>query len=119
MKVSIPAAGRGARFASEHLSVPKELLPLGERPVLEHALREAARAGFDAAAVVVSPSKEQIRRFLADHSLPLPVEVVVQPEPLGIGDAVLRCWAGEPMGVLLPDDVVLETVHWRHLIAAY
>jgi UTP--glucose-1-phosphate uridylyltransferase len=119
MKVAIPAAGRGSRFAAEHLTVPKELLPLGGIPVLGHALMESARAGFDSAVVVIAPSKEQIRRYLAEVASPLPVEVVEQPEPLGIGDAVLRCWAGEPLGVLLPDDVVLETAHWKRLTEAH
>jgi UTP--glucose-1-phosphate uridylyltransferase len=41
---------------------------------------------------------------------------VIQPKPLGIGDAVLRCWEGGPVAVLLPDDVVLQTDHWRTLI---
>lgn len=115
MKVAIPAAGRGSRFAAQHLSMPKELLPLGGVPVLGHALNESARAGFEAAVVIVSPAKTQIRHYLATSPLPLPVEVVEQPEPRGIGDAVLRCWAGEPLAVLLPDDVVLETVHWERL----
>jgi UTP-glucose-1-phosphate uridylyltransferase len=89
---------------------------LGGKPLLGHALDEAARAGFDTAIVVLSPAKNQIAQFLADTDLPLPVETVIQPKPLGVGDAVLRCWAREPVGVLLPDDVVLETAHWTKLI---
>lgn len=115
MKVSIPAAGLGTRFASAGLDLPKELLPLGAKPLIGHALTEAARAGFEAAVVVVSPAKRQLVEFLAGGS-PLPVEIVVQPQALGIGDAVLRCWRGEPLGVLLPDDVVLATDHWTRLI---
>ncbi len=116
MKVIIPAAGLGTRFAKEGLSVPKELLPLGGRPVLGHALDEAARAKFDAAVVVISPSKPQIRNFLADTNLPLPVEIVLQPEAKGIGDAVLMCWDGRAVAVLLPDDVVRATEHWTALL---
>jgi UTP-glucose-1-phosphate uridylyltransferase len=99
--------------------MPKELLPLGSLPVIGHALAEAERAGFDSAVVVVSPAKEQLRRYLAESKTPLPVEIVVQPQPLGIGDAVLRSWQGEPVGVLLPDDVVLETEHWARLFDLY
>jgi UTP--glucose-1-phosphate uridylyltransferase len=116
MKVVIPAAGLGTRFSGHNVTVPKELLPLGGRPVLDHALAEAARAGFEAAVVVLSPAKHQIARFLSESDLPLPVETVVQPTPLGVGDAVLRCWKNEPVAVLLPDDVVLETEHWVRLI---
>jgi UTP--glucose-1-phosphate uridylyltransferase len=116
MKVIIPAAGLGTRFASARLGVPKELLPLGGVPLLGHALSEAARSNFEAAVVVVSPGKPEIREFLDQARLPLPVEIVVQPEARGIGDAVLRCWRDDPIAVLLPDDVVLETDHWTRLI---
>jgi hypothetical protein len=119
VKVIIPAAGLGTRFASMGLDIPKELLPLGGRPLIAHALDEAARAGFESAVVVVSPTKRQLRKFLADNKLPLPIEIVIQPQAMGIGDAVRRGWSGQPAGVLLPDDVVLETDHWRDLIALH
>lgn len=112
----IPAAGRGKRFVASGITSPKELLPLGGKPLIGHAIEEAKRAGFDAAIVVVSPAKEPLRRYLTDNDHPIPVEVVVQPQPLGIGDAVLRCWREEPLGVLLPDDVVLANDHWTELI---
>jgi UTP-glucose-1-phosphate uridylyltransferase len=116
VKVTIPAAGLGSRFAGTALGGPKELLPLGGKPLIGHALAEAARAGFEAAVVVVSPAKRQLIEFLTAEDLPIPVEILIQPQPLGIGDAVIRSWAGESLGVLLPDDVVLETEHWRELI---
>ena len=119
MRVIIPAAGLGTRFAGLNLGIPKELLPLGGTPVIGHALAEAARAGFESALVVVSPAKVQLRTFLLDNQLPLPVEVVIQPKPLGIGDAVLRCWEGDPTAVLLPDDVVRSSQHWADLIRVH
>ena len=119
MDVVIPAAGLGKRFAGERYGVPKELLPLGPLPLLGHALHEAARAGFARAVVVVSPAKRQIGEYLRSAVLPLPAVTTVQPTALGIGDAVLRCWDGKPVGVLLPDDVVLETNHWVRLIDAH
>ncbi len=119
MKVVIPAAGLGTRFAALRLDIPKELLPLGGTPVIGHALTEAARAGFAAAIVVVSPAKEQLRQFLVDSRLPMQVEIVIQDRPLGIGDAVLKSWQGEPVGVLLPDDVVLGSEHWTKLTEIY
>jgi UTP-glucose-1-phosphate uridylyltransferase len=119
VKVVIPAAGLGTRFAELHLGMPKELLPLGGSPVIGHALAEAARAGFEAAIVVLSPAKQQLRRFLAENEPPLPVEIVIQPHALGIGDAVLRSWQGEPVAVLLPDDVVLDGAHWTSLLGMH
>jgi len=119
LKVVIPAAGAGKRFSAEGVTTPKELLPLGGRPLIAHALAEAKRAGFDAAVVVVSPAKESLIQYLASAELPLPIETILQPQPLGIGDAVLRCWRGEPLGVLLPDDVVIETEHWAELLETH
>ncbi len=116
MKVVIPAAGLGKRFLAGGINSPKELLPLGGQPLIGHALSEALRAGFEGAVVVVSPAKKGLRDYLAGSIHPLPVEVVLQPEPRGIGDAVLRCWRGESIGVLLPDDVVIDGEHWDKLV---
>jgi UTP--glucose-1-phosphate uridylyltransferase len=119
VKVIIPAAGLGTRFISGGFDVPKELLPLGGKPLIAHALAESTRAGFEVAVVVVSPAKLQLQQFLADNKHPLPIEIVTQPKATGIGDAVLRCWQGEPVGVLLPDDVTFETEHWLDLVALH
>jgi UTP--glucose-1-phosphate uridylyltransferase len=116
MKVIIPAAGLGSRFSGHGFGVPKELLKLGGKPVIAHALDEAARSGFEGAVVVLSPAKWQVNEFLADCELPLPVEIVIQPQPSGVGAAVVLAWPGEPAGVLLPDDVVLEGQHWNDLV---
>lgn len=112
----IPAAGLGTRFTSRGVTTPKELLPLGGRPLIGHALAEAARAGFEAAVIVISPAKNELRDYLIGIAPPLPVEIVVQGKPLGIGDAVRQGWEGQACGVLLPDDVVVETQHWVDLL---
>ena len=49
MRVVIPAAGLGTRFLPLTRAIPKELLPLGEWPVIHHALVEAETAGFSQA----------------------------------------------------------------------
>ena len=116
LKVVVPAAGLGTRFAALNLGIPKELLPLGGKPVIAHALAEAARAGFEAAMVVLSPAKRQLQQYIKESDLPLPVEIVIQKQARGIGDAVLESWEGQPVAVLLPDDVVLSTDHWSDLI---
>jgi UTP-glucose-1-phosphate uridylyltransferase len=119
VKVIIPAAGLGKRFSSQGFDVPKELLPLGGKPIIAYALAEAARAGFEAAIVVVSPTKRELQEFLAGDELPLPVEIVIQAEAKGLGDAVLLAWPGDPAGVMTPDDVILDAGPWRDLIALH
>jgi UTP--glucose-1-phosphate uridylyltransferase len=119
VKVIVPAAGLGRRFSSQGFGVPKELLPLGGKPLIAHALAEAARAGFAGAIVVVSPNKVQLQQYLAGEDLPLPVEIVIQTAPKGLGDAVALAWPGEPAGVMTPDDVLLDAGPWRELIALH
>ena len=120
MRVVIPAAGLGKRFAPSRLDRPKELLPLGGVPLLGHALNEAVRAGFDEACIVLSPPKvEAVSAYLDQVDVAIRIQVEIQPHPLGIGDAVLRGWAGMPVGVLLPDDVVLTSEHWVKLLTTH
>jgi UTP--glucose-1-phosphate uridylyltransferase len=143
LKIVIPAAGAGSRFLPTSRVVPKELLPLGIKPLIHHALEEAERAGFTGALVVVSPQKTALRAYFqrepalerilelrgAHEALSLVSEAaaiaerlqltfVEQPEPMGLGDAVLRCraLAGDTFGVLLPDDVVTSSAHWGQLL---
>jgi UTP--glucose-1-phosphate uridylyltransferase len=123
--------------------VPKELLPLGVKPLIHHALEEAERAGFTRAVVVVSPRKRALEAYFeheprlermlearGEHGALASIQdataiaerlrltFVEQPQPMGLGDAVIRCRAvaGETFGVLLPDDVVTSSAHWGHLL---
>ena len=146
MDVVIPAAGAGMRFLPVSHVVPKELLPLGTRPLIHHALDEAERAGFDRAIVVLSRAKTAIRAYFEPASAletslrdgghaaavrlvqearaiarRLSVTFLEQPGQLGLGDAVLRCRpiAGDRFAVLLPDDVITTTAHWTDLLDAH
>ena len=131
-KAVIPAAGLGTRFLPVTRSVPKELLPILDRPMLQYVVEEAAEAGITDVIVVTSPGKEGI----AEYFLPRPdlearlagdpallekvssgarladVSFVIQEEPLGLGHAVLTARdavGGEPFAVILPDDIVEHT----------
>lgn len=127
----IPAAGWGTRFLPVTKSVPKELLPVIDRPMIDYAVAEAAAAGITDVVLVVSEGKEAIER----HFEPLPeleaaleasgkaallaevrrasalarIEAVVQEEQLGLGHAVATAGplvGGDPFVVLLPDEIV-------------
>ncbi|MDX2082268.1 MAG: sugar phosphate nucleotidyltransferase [Terrimicrobiaceae bacterium] len=63
MKAIIPAAGFGTRFLPIAKAVPKEMLPLGNKPVIHHVVQEAAEAGFDEILLVISRGKESIVRY--------------------------------------------------------
>src|SRR6056297_1268450 len=129
-----PVAGLGTRLLPASKSVPKELMPVFDRPVLQIAIDEALAAGITRRASVTHPSKPAIRDYLTpdkglmsdlkdrgkdglaarlDAMLPAdPVEIIFvdQDEPLGLGHAILcaRDVAGDgPVAVMLPDDVIM------------
>ncbi len=128
-KAVIPAAGLGTRFLPVTRSVPKELLPILDRPMLQYVVAEAAEAGITDVIVVTSPGKESIAEYfrprpdleerLADDAALLEkvrsgarlanVSFVIQEEPLGLGHAVLTARdavGDEPFAVILPDDII-------------
>ncbi|GAC1646168.1 MAG: UTP--glucose-1-phosphate uridylyltransferase GalU [Candidatus Dormibacteraceae bacterium] len=119
MRLVIPAGGRGSRFGKATQTLPKEMLLLGGKPLIHHALDEAARAGMEEAVIVLAPWKVAISDYLEGVDLPLPVRYAQQPEPLGIGDAVLRAELQAPFGLLLPDDVITTLEPWPELLAAH
>jgi len=96
-------------MASVTRDLPKELLPVAGKPLLQWTLEEAAAAGIERAVVVTSPDKPQIAQFLSDRPTIRPsVHLVIQPEPRGLGDA-LTCarpvLGGDDVAVLLPDNL--------------
>ena len=130
-KAVIPAAGLGTRFLPITKSVPKELLPILDRPLLQYVVEEAAEAGVEEVIVVTARGKESIAAYfqprpeleqrLAEtgaidllesvrHASNLAkVSFVIQEEPLGLGHAVLTARdavGDEPFVVILPDDII-------------
>ena len=131
-KAVIPAAGLGTRFLPVTRSVPKELLPILDRPMLQYVVAEAAEAGITDVIIVTSPGKEGIADYfrprpdleerLADDANLLEkvqsgarladVSFVIQEEPLGLGHAVLTARdavGDEPFAVILPDDIIAHS----------
>jgi glucose-1-phosphate thymidylyltransferase len=66
-KAIIPAAGLGTRMRSLAGDLPKELLEIGGKPLIAHAVEGIARSGIAQVAVVVSPAKENLRRLLLER----------------------------------------------------
>ena len=133
-KAVIPAAGLGTRFLPVTKSVPKELLPILDRPMLQYVVEEAVEAGVEEVIIVTAPGKEGIASYFqpsptlerrltenGDQSLLdkvmhasrlAKVSFVIQEEALGLGHAVLtarEAVGDEPFVVMLPDDIVHHT----------
>ncbi|MGC2207505.1 MAG: UTP--glucose-1-phosphate uridylyltransferase [Candidatus Dormiibacterota bacterium] len=129
--VVVPAGGLGTRFLPATKALPKEMVPVGDRPSIQWGIEEAVASGIERAVIVTAPGKELIRAHFApdpvleatlsrrgDGELARRVreiselcqmDFVVQAEPLGLGHAVW-CAAGavqgeEAVAVLLPDDL--------------
>ena len=131
MKAVLPAAGWGTRFLPISKAVPKEMLPLGAKPVIHYVAEEAAAAGCTDILIIINQSKESIRRYfepdpffesilekagkhaeLAEFRKPASLarfQFIYQPEMRGLGDAVLLAkeFVGDdPFAVLLADTVI-------------
>lgn len=130
-KAIIPAAGLGTRMYTSTKSIPKEMLPLMNRPIIEHIVRDAVRSGIEEILVIISRGKESI----IDHFSPIEhinkelkkkdkfnaiieieelnnlckMEYVYQEELRGLGDAILLAKdfvKQEGFAVLLGDNIV-------------
>lgn len=133
-KVVFPVAGLGTRFLPATKAVPKEMLPVVDRPLIQWAVEEAAAAGCDEFIFVTSPHKRAILEHfsaapayqetleargkhdeleLLRAGLPENAKIreVYQDKPLGLGHAIWcarEAVGNEPFAVILPDDMVLH-----------
>ncbi len=130
-KAVVPAAGWGTRFLPASKGVPKELMPLIDRPAIQYTVEEAVAAGVREIVLVTSKGKEAIEAYFKPapeleryleakgdrqrlrevQSLAKLAKVrsVLQPEQRGLGHAVLMAKdavGGEFFAVVLPDDVI-------------
>ncbi len=127
-KAVFPVAGLGTRFRPVTSVVPKEMLPIVDKPLIDYAIEEAVDAGITDLIFVVSPDKDIIVKYLSDkdnieaifegkenenEASRLNIEFVFQNEPLGLGHAILcaqEAVGADPFAVLLPDDLVVSEV---------
>lgn len=131
-KAVFPVAGLGTRFLPATKTVPKEMLPIIDRPLIQYAVDEAVQAGCDTLVFVTNRYKHAVADYfdkayeleqklersgkhdqlaLVRNVLPEGVRAVfvTQAEALGLGHAVLCAKAvigDEPFAVLLPDDLI-------------
>jgi len=133
-KAIIPAAGFGTRFLPATKAMPKEMLPIVDKPTIEYIVEEAINSGIEDIIIVTGKGKRAIEDHF-DHSFELEqnlrlkskydllnkvqkssnmidIHYIRQKEPKGLGHAVwcARKFIGnEPFAVLLGDDIVRST----------
>ena len=131
----IPAAGLGTRFLPATKSIPKEMIPIVDVPMIQHIVEEAARSGITRVVLITARHKEAIenhfdfnpeleafldekgKKELAELSRSLgricQVIAIRQKNPMGLGHAVLcaePAVGSEPFAVLLGDDLIDSNV---------
>ena len=144
-KAIFPVGGLGTRFLPATKAMPKEMLPVVDKPLIQYAVEEAAAAGIEQFIFVTGRNKTAIEEHF-DHSTELEavliekdkanalevvrrmlrepgsVSYVRQQEPAGLGHAVwcARHLVGaEPVAVLLADDLILGAPAMAEMTSAY
>jgi len=131
-KVVLPVAGLGTRFLPATKTIPKEMLPIVDKPLIQYAIEEAVVAGFKEFIFVTRQDKSFIEKhFKKDVDLEQELSAsgkqnlvdaintftsdefnflsVIQEKPLGLGHAILcakEVVGNETFAVILPDDLI-------------
>jgi len=131
-KVVFPVAGLGSRFLPATKSIPKEMLPIIDKPLIQYAVDEAIDAGFSELIFITGNTKRAIqdhfkfnpdlnisnltedkKNFLSEMHRVIPSHVsckyIIQDEPLGLGHAILQAKEAigeDPFAVVLADDLI-------------
>ena len=144
-KAVIPAAGIGTRLLPATKVIPKEMLPIVDKPIIQYVVEEAVESGFEDIIFVTSKGKneiedhfdydyrlehslsqqgkEELRRSVSYLSEMISISSIRQKKPLGLGHAVQVAQpfvANEPFGVFLGDDIIVSDVPgMRQLLQVY
>ncbi|MCA0981214.1 UTP--glucose-1-phosphate uridylyltransferase GalU [Exiguobacterium aestuarii] len=143
-KAVIPAAGLGTRFLPATKAMPKEMLPIVDKPTIQYIIEEAVASGIEDILIVTGKGKRAIEdhfdsvpeleqtliekgksEFLAlvEETTNINIHFIRQSKPMGLGHAVLQAKAfvgEEPFVVMLGDDIVQANVPCtRQLIEQY
>ena len=139
-KAVIPAAGLGSRMLPITRSIPKEMLPVGRKPMVQHVVEEAAASGLKQICIVIREGKKVIREYFDFKTSPgksreavaelealvadCELTFVFQEHQAGLGDALLqaRDFVGtESFVMMIPDQLMFGSTpaasqllnHWR------
>lgn len=144
-KVVIPAAGFGTRFLPATKSMPKEMLPIIDKPVIHYGVEEALKSGitdvvfitgrgkhaledyfdysYELEDALKKSGKEELHASIRDISEMADIVYIRQKEALGLGHAILKAKnviGNEPFAIILPDVLVdSETPCTKQLIDVY
>ena len=130
-KAVLPVAGFGTRFLPASKAIPKEMLPIIDKPLLQYAVEEAINIGVDEIIFITSPEKYSIKKHFDKNTMlesrlkilgktemikklnpevfhKIKFHYIYQKEQNGLGHAILQAQeviGNDPFAVLLPDDL--------------
>lgn len=126
-KAVIPAAGLGTRMLPTTKVIPKEMLNVGRKPMIQYSVEEAVAAGIREICIVINKSKTLIQEYFSETEAKLrsfreirnldklvsscKIVFIHQPEPTGLAEAIMRSkdFVGtEPFATMLPDYIYLS-----------
>lgn len=144
-KAVFPAAGLGTRFLPATKAMPKEMLPIVDKPLIQYGVEECVASGIESILIITargkttledhfdisfelekmleSRGKDELLKHARSVAELARISYVRQQEPLGLGHAILQARefvGNEPFAALLPDDIIdAETPVVKQMIDVY
>lgn len=134
-KAIIPAAGLGTRFLPATKALPKEMIPIVDKPAIQYIVEEALASGIEEILIIIgrdkaaiedhfdrsiemeyqlaAHGKHELLQLVTDIAAMTDIHFVRQKSPMGLGHAIAKgeiFAAGEPVAVLLPDEIMDSAV---------
>jgi glucose-1-phosphate thymidylyltransferase len=111
MKGVILCAGKGTRMQPFSHTLPKTLLPVANRPLLDYCLMKMAQAGIKEIGIVMNPQQKPIIDYLSTCNLPVTIHYIFQTEQLGIAHALSKAQGfvgNDSFLLMLGDNLIAE-----------
>ena len=136
-KAVIPAAGLGTRMLPISKTIPKEMLPVGQKPMIQYAVEEAINYGIETVIIIINSEKELIKKHFSGKArkeslsekevqgiktILSKAELIFlyQNQPMGLADAISlsrETIKNEPFALLLPDNIFFSDTSPLHSLA--
>ncbi len=118
-QIVFPIAGKGTRMAPISNYIPKEMIPVIDKPVIHFAIEEGINAGFEEFIFVTNPNKAIVQKYVEEMFPDIKSIFVNQYEPKGLGHAILcaRDYVTEGrFAVSLVDDLIINSNPFEEML---
>jgi len=116
MKAVILAGGKGTRLYPYTATLPKPLVPVGDRPILEIVLEQLGKAGYDEAILAVGHLAGLIQAYFGEERCGVKLKYAVEDEPLGTAGPLANMKTDLDSTFLLMNGDVLTTLDYQNML---